>query len=319
MNNEITALWVSISAATAGAILLSAFGLGGPALVIAGIAVGLLISIGAYYTAYEGIMGNEVGDYQKAVLYHYSNGFTSGAAIDALAIYNIRNEAIDMSAHYYADYYGGNSSYDIKHLNEGDNINNHWDAYRRFYATALLTLKLGEDFAKDFTDAHEYDLVKPGIVGSSNYDTRKKKLAVDMDLLNNNAGIYWAIMWRDKYRSVCMDIKSQYPEITELGDIPGASRTGFDPEFCYFLHHRVAYGFSYTYDPIVTFGDINGDGKYVQDDGEDKMILEGQEIKPCPRSDGLVYTNFGEKEHYEKHYGEGNFREAPYFKYPRYC
>ncbi len=126
-------------------------------------------------------------------------------------------------------------------------------------------------------------------------DTDEEKLAVDMDLLNNASGRTIGNAWKTKSSSF-RALNSTYPEIP----VDDWAALG------YYVLHEVSFG---RYLPrILTFStdSING--------------TLGTSSLPS-FYEGLVYTNFGEKENWEKIIGNSTtpYSKRPYFNYPPGC
>lgn len=268
----------------------------------------------------------DVNDYEIAVIARNASVIIPKAS-QAMGI--LHNYPTNMAENYYQRFYVQEYSdvgrYYPFDTFEGFSIytdSNTLDAYRHTMWNALMTVEFNNNFAKEFSDAHEYGF----LINSENSIVDNQKLSVDMDLLNNASGRSIGTWWNSNSDILIPQMNNLYNR--EVSEWEGLAE---------YVYHCVSYG---DYYKIYTFG-----GNHTFQDGSlftsDTWI--STHIKNGPSSstpptvedalkkeiieteiDGLIYTNFGEAEQYIidnplKNNIATNYPGLPYFYYPPKC
>ncbi len=161
MNEQMKAFCVVNSFITAASFVLGVF-------VPSSLAVTIPINVACWgvFKAFDSNFLGQLNDYELAVINAYKSIYEKPATA-------LKTELVSKkkAKTFFGESYGGVSA------------NNTLDAYRHTYWNATMAYWFGEEAAKRMADAHEYGPLKSGEV-----DTLDKKRAVDMDLMNNEAG-----------------------------------------------------------------------------------------------------------------------------------
>ncbi len=170
MNEQMKAACVINSFITAASFVLGVF-------VPSSLAVTIPVNVACWgaFKAFDSNFLGKLNDYELAVINAYS-AFRRNIPVTI----NVKGKAEDKAKEYFFDSYKKLTSSEQKEVSLA---NNTLDAYRHTYWNATMAYWFGEEAAKRMADAHEYGPLKNGEV-----NTLDKKRAVDMDLMNNEAG-----------------------------------------------------------------------------------------------------------------------------------
>lgn len=172
----------AINGWTIATVVLSFFGLGFVGTVGTGVAAGMKL-FNETIPQLISLFGH-VNQYEEAVLYKYRDSLVYN---DFFKIaYNMKEEPNSKTDSYFGQ---GTCNNDNCFIN----------AFKHTYWNAWLTYRAGEDAAKYFTDAHEYEEVKKHIANNDSKDLRKSN---DMDLKNNAAGRKIGKWWSKNHNKI---------------------------------------------------------------------------------------------------------------------
>ena len=161
MNEQMKAFCVVNSFITAASFVLGIFA-------PSSLAVTIPINVACWgvFKAFGSNFLGKLNDYELAVINSYQSIY--GKPFIAMKMQSVPGDKAK-------DFFGGPYKNNLG--------NNTLDAYRHTYWNATMTHWFGDEAAKRMADAHEYGPLKNGEV-----NTLDKKRAVDMDLMNNEAG-----------------------------------------------------------------------------------------------------------------------------------